>query len=171
MFSSGRSRISRGRATPLVGVKSYYLVNFFPKNIIKMKKIGLREGWCVSLNPPMFSIMSVCHSVHREWGHVAITHDTLVVTIQRPPSLSWPQPFPTDMGPHCAGIPWTLPFSNMGPHCTGTLHTYYEARMVGKRALRILVECFLVGYIFHFLHSIPPRFLKFRSGAVQNHPA
>ena len=70
-----------GAPTPKVGVKSYYLVNFFPENCMKTKEIGPQGrisgtpfGSLIIL-PPATKLRQgnvftpACHSVHRG-GHV-----------------------------------------------------------------------------------------------------
>ena len=71
---------------------------------------------------------------------MTITHDALNLTIQEPP---WSQP----PGPAPPGI---FKLVQLGPHCTETpapdmfKPVYFETRMVGMRAVGILVECFFV---------------------------
>ena len=82
-----------------------------------------------------------------------------------------PSPFQQTWDLIVQGSPGPCPSQTWGPTVQGPSIHIMKHVWLASGALRILVECFLVGYIFHFLHSIPPRFLKFRSGAVQNHPA
>ena len=103
----------------------------------------------------------VCHSVHGG-SHVAITHDALDLTIQgslqpyrgHRNSQVWgllPAPA-TPYGYHgtlCMGTSGPVPYDwRLGPVQTPTgacLHLLAsEARTVGKQAVRILLECFLV---------------------------
>ena len=98
--------------------------------------------------------LSVCLSVimSKRWGsHVTITHDALDLSIERLPP-SWPQ----------SPIMF-LPLLNISPHCKGTPHLDMfklfkifvghmfflwatdTPRQVGKSAVRILLECFLVA--------------------------
>ena len=101
----------------------------------------------------IFLVLSVCHSVHRGVSpHVTIIHGALDLAIQGSQPTSGPCPL--HMGPHYTGTLaplWSLAPIDMGPHCTGTparqtcsnfLH--YEAHTIGKRAVCILLECFLV---------------------------
>ena len=87
---------------------------------------------------------------------------------------TFPPPPTQDMGLHYKGTtrpqtdmspgpgtspyrsPWPQPTPDMGPHCIGTTPNvfklvYYEARTVGKRAVRILPEYFLFYKSFDLL--------------------
>ena len=76
----------------------------------------------------MFSVMSVCHSVHKGVPHYHY-HDALDLTIQgptRPLGL-------VQLGPHCTGIPQDM-FKLI----------HYETCTFGNWAVGILLECFPV---------------------------
>ena len=97
----------------------------------------------------MFSVRAVCPSVilsMREGSHVTITHDALDLTI-----LVTPPPPPgsalalLDMGPYCIGPP---------PDMFKLVN--YEARKVGKRAISILLEFFLVLFMLAVVLTIRP---------------
>ena len=120
----------------------------------------------------MFSVVSVIlFRVRGRGSYVTITH-VVNLTTQLAPQLrsqplpqTWdltvqgpPWPHIPDMGPHCTGTPpKSQPTSRhvqLGPHCKGT-HTgspmdmfqlvHYEVLTVGKWAVRILLECFLIN--------------------------
>ena len=71
----------------------------------------------------MFSVVSIYYSVYRQGGS----------SLYRDP----------------APPPGIFKLVQLGPHCKETpysdLFKLYEARMVGKRAVSILLECFLVS--------------------------
>ena len=77
-----------------------------------------------------------------------IAHSALELRIQEPPSLhKAPPPVQGSSRPTTSGI---FKRVQLGPHCTGTPPphmfklVHYEARMVGRLPVGILLECFLV---------------------------
>ena len=83
---------------------------------------------------------------------MTIKHDALDLTIQGPPGPTPPNLYGTSLHRDPQGWP------------TPTLDKFkllhYEARVVGKRAIRIILECFLVQCYFHysvsqFSHDMP----------------
>ena len=113
---------------------------------------------------------SVSHSVHRRVSHVTITHVALDLTIQEPPPQLYsilPPITPSVQGPHLYRIPLCTrpqfplpPLMTFGGQDWRPVHTCsledshqcwhlvaIEVHTVSKRAVRILLECFLVGCV------------------------
>ena len=79
--------------------------------------------------------------------HVTITHDALHLTVQ-----SHPVPEPAPLPPLVIWDMTTPPPPDMGPPTNQSWHLVAtEARTVRNRAVRILLECFLVYVCKHFI--------------------
>ena len=84
----------------------------------------------------MFSVVSVCHSVHGG-SHVTITHNALNLTVESPSDMGPPAPVPAPPSSITGDL---FKLVNLAtPHPPPS-----EVFMVGKLVVRILLECFLV---------------------------
>ena len=92
----------------------------------------------------MFSVVSVHHSVHGG-SHVTITHDALDITVQGLSPLPSPPPDPPASKNLVAITGNLFKLVHLRTHLNQYLHLVAtKTCMVGKRAVRILLECFLV---------------------------
>ena len=89
----------------------------------------------------MFSVVSVCHSVHRGVSHVTIAQDALELTIQGPPQFpALPPPRPPRT---CSNLfNWDLAVQL--PTMVLFKLVNCEVRNVGKQVVGILLGCFLI---------------------------
>ena len=119
-------------------LKNLYLqlTLFATQHSLPVLVFTIRQRSCGTI---MFSVMPVGLFVHMG-SHVTITHDAL--------DLTTPGMFKrVQLGPHCTGKPPTPPSVHGPPALAPPLDMFklvhYEAGMIGKWAVGILLECFL----------------------------